>query len=137
MKARDLCSYTIKIATNKKIFIADYQEALTDKIIQAAIDIHTREQCSRENVGRLQIPQTSPEFSCDQVQRASQFDRSCMVGLSSFREARSILVGQGDRDSQSDPRMESIRRGEIQGLTTGRRLNSELPLALCESWQCE
>lgn len=41
MKAKDLCSYTIKIATNKKIFIADYQEALTDKIIQAAIDIHT------------------------------------------------------------------------------------------------
>ena len=41
VKAHELCCYTLQIATNKKIFTEQYQEALTDKIISTEIDIHT------------------------------------------------------------------------------------------------
>ena len=39
-KAYELATYTLKIAKNKKIFTEEYQEALTDKIISAALDIY-------------------------------------------------------------------------------------------------
>lgn len=41
IKALDLCTYTLQITKNKNVFVAEYQDALTDKIIQTAIDIHT------------------------------------------------------------------------------------------------
>lgn len=41
VKAHDLCCYTLQITANKNVFAAQYQEALTDRIITAAIDIHT------------------------------------------------------------------------------------------------
>lgn len=41
MKAHALCCYTLQITANKKVFTVEYQEALTDKIISTAINIHT------------------------------------------------------------------------------------------------
>lgn len=41
IKAHDLCCYTLQITKNKKVFSEEYQSALTDKIIQLALDIHT------------------------------------------------------------------------------------------------
>ena len=40
VKSRDLACYTLQITKNKKIFTEDYQEALTDKIITTALNIH-------------------------------------------------------------------------------------------------
>ena len=40
VKAYDLAVYTIRITANKKVFTTEYQEALTDKIITAALDIY-------------------------------------------------------------------------------------------------
>lgn len=39
MKSRELAVYTIQISANKKIFAEEYQQALTDKIVGAALDI--------------------------------------------------------------------------------------------------
>lgn len=39
-KAMDLALHTIKICNNKKIFTAEYQEALTNDIIRCAKDIY-------------------------------------------------------------------------------------------------
>ena len=41
VKAHDLCCYTIQITANKKVFTEEYQRALTDRIVSAAIEIHT------------------------------------------------------------------------------------------------
>lgn len=40
-EARELALYTIKICTNKNIFLPEYQSALTDDIIRKAKDIYT------------------------------------------------------------------------------------------------
>jgi hypothetical protein len=40
LKARDLCCYTLQITANKKIFVPDYQESVTNKIIEAAMNVH-------------------------------------------------------------------------------------------------
>ena len=40
LKAHDLCVYTLQITKNEKIFVKDYQDQLTDKIVQCAMDIH-------------------------------------------------------------------------------------------------
>ena len=37
VKAHELCVYTLRIASNKKIFTVEYQEALTDRIISTAL----------------------------------------------------------------------------------------------------
>lgn len=39
-KAMELALHTIKICNNKKIFVAEYQEALTNDIIKCAKDIY-------------------------------------------------------------------------------------------------
>lgn len=39
MKARDLCVYTLRITKNPKVFKPEFQNALTDKIIDAALDV--------------------------------------------------------------------------------------------------
>lgn len=41
VKALDLAAYTLQITKNKKIFVEEYQNALTDEIIATAIDIYT------------------------------------------------------------------------------------------------
>ena len=41
VKAHALCVYTLQITSNKKVFAAEYQTALTDKIIATALNIHT------------------------------------------------------------------------------------------------
>ena len=41
VKAHDLCCYTLQITANKKNFTPEFQESLTNRIIEAAIDIHT------------------------------------------------------------------------------------------------
>ena len=41
VKALELAKYTLKITANKKIFTLEYQTALTDKIISAALNIYT------------------------------------------------------------------------------------------------
>lgn len=41
VKAHDLCCYTLQITANKKNFTPEFQEALTNRIVEAAIDIHT------------------------------------------------------------------------------------------------
>lgn len=40
-KANELCCYTIKITSNKNVFSVEYQAALTDRIIETALNIHT------------------------------------------------------------------------------------------------
>lgn len=40
LKAHDLCCYTLQITSNQKNFPEKYQHSLTDKIIDAAIEIH-------------------------------------------------------------------------------------------------
>lgn len=40
-KARDLAVYTLQITKNKKVFVEEYQDAITNKIISTALDIHT------------------------------------------------------------------------------------------------
>lgn len=40
VKAHELCCYTLKITANKKVFTEEYQQALTDKIISTALNIH-------------------------------------------------------------------------------------------------
>ena len=39
VKAHDLCCYTLKITSNKKIFVTEYQTSLTDKINTIDLDI--------------------------------------------------------------------------------------------------
>ena len=39
-KAFELATYTLRITKNKKVFSEEYQECLTDKIIDAALDIY-------------------------------------------------------------------------------------------------
>ena len=39
MKARDLATYTIRICVNPKVFLPQYQNALTDKLIDTATEI--------------------------------------------------------------------------------------------------
>lgn len=39
VKARELCVYTLRITKNPKVFCPEFQNALTDKIIDAALDI--------------------------------------------------------------------------------------------------
>lgn len=41
VKAHDLCCYTLKITANKKIFNEEFQSALTDRINDTALSIHT------------------------------------------------------------------------------------------------
>lgn len=41
VQALDLCCYTLHIAKNKNVFTAEYQDSLTNKIIDTAIDIHS------------------------------------------------------------------------------------------------
>ena len=41
VKAHDLCRYTLQITANKKNFTQEFQESLTNRIVEAAIDIHT------------------------------------------------------------------------------------------------
>lgn len=41
VKAHDLCCYTLRITSNKKIFTTEFQEALTDKINSTVLNIHT------------------------------------------------------------------------------------------------
>ena len=41
VKAHALCCYTLQITANKKIFTEPYQDALTDRIVATAIQIHT------------------------------------------------------------------------------------------------
>ena len=41
VKARELCAYTIKITSNQKIFNPEYQQALTDRSVKAALEVHT------------------------------------------------------------------------------------------------
>ncbi len=41
VKAHSLCCYTLQITSNKKIFTVEYQESLTNKIVETALDIHT------------------------------------------------------------------------------------------------
>lgn len=41
VKAHDLCCYTLQITANKKNFMPEFQEPLTNRIVEAAIDIHT------------------------------------------------------------------------------------------------
>ena len=39
VKARELCVYTLRITVNPKIFKPEYQHALTDKIVETALEI--------------------------------------------------------------------------------------------------
>ena len=39
VKARELCVHTLRITKNPKVFKPEYQNALTDKIIDAALDV--------------------------------------------------------------------------------------------------
>lgn len=39
-KARELAVYTLQITKNKKVFAEEYQDAVTDKIIGSALEIH-------------------------------------------------------------------------------------------------
>ena len=41
IKSRELAVYTLQITKNKKIFGEEYQDAITDKIISTALNIHT------------------------------------------------------------------------------------------------
>ena len=41
VKAHGLCCYTLQITANKKIFTPDFQDSLTNRIVEAAINIHT------------------------------------------------------------------------------------------------
>ena len=40
VKAHDLCCYTLRITSNKKIFTVEYQDVLTDRINSIALSIH-------------------------------------------------------------------------------------------------
>lgn len=40
IKSRDLATYTLQITKNKKIFKEEYQDAITDKLISTALNIH-------------------------------------------------------------------------------------------------
>lgn len=41
VKAHDLCCYTLQITSNDKVFTPQFQRSLTDRIVAAAIGIHT------------------------------------------------------------------------------------------------
>ena len=41
MKAHELCCYTVQITVNKNVFTEEYRSAITDRIVDAAISIHT------------------------------------------------------------------------------------------------
>lgn len=42
VKAQELAAYTLKITKNKKVFLPEYQTALTDDIIRMAKDIYIK-----------------------------------------------------------------------------------------------
>lgn len=41
VKAHELCCYTLQITANEKVFTEKYREALTNRIVDTAIGIHT------------------------------------------------------------------------------------------------
>ena len=41
VKAHALCCYTLQITANKKVFLPEYQESLTNRIVDAALSVHT------------------------------------------------------------------------------------------------
>lgn len=40
MKAKELSAYTIKITANPKVFKPEYQRALTERIVETALEVH-------------------------------------------------------------------------------------------------
>lgn len=40
VKAKELSAYTIKITANPKVFKPEYQRALTDRIVETALEVH-------------------------------------------------------------------------------------------------
>lgn len=47
-KAYELAVYTLRITKNKKIFTVEFQEELTDRIIEAALDIYLLVGCAND-----------------------------------------------------------------------------------------
>ena len=85
VKAHALCSYTLQITSNKKIFTEQYQAALTDRIVSAALQIHTL--CWSANNVRVTNAEDLHERTRYQQQAAVQ----CNVLLSLIEIARKIF----------------------------------------------
>lgn len=66
--ARELAAYTIKICKNKKIFLPEYQSALTDDIIRTAKDIYI-DVWTANNI-RVQKDGTGKKWRLDLQRRA-------------------------------------------------------------------
>lgn len=85
VKAHMLCCYTLRITANKKIFSVEYQDALTNRIIDTAINIHTM--CW--NANNILVN------SADDLQRRAELQENaaiqCNLLLSLMEIAKSIF----------------------------------------------
>lgn len=84
MKARDLAAYTIRICTNQKVFLPQYQNALTNKLIDAATEIFIKCDAAnniliRSNFDKAEIESLANERKLLQEQACGYCNR--LLGL--------------------------------------------------------
>lgn len=85
VKAHGLCCYTLQITANSNVFLPKYQEALTNRIIETAINIHTL--CWSANNVLVNSTEDLAERNHFQEQAAIQ----CNVLLSLIEIAKKIF----------------------------------------------
>ncbi len=84
-KARQLCCYTIKITSNKKIFTEEYHEVLTKRIADCALNIHLL------SWGANNVLVNSAEDMRERLLMQEKAARECNNLLSLMEIARSVF----------------------------------------------
>ena len=84
VKAHDLCCYTIQITSNKKNFPEEFQRALTDRIVDTAISIHSKVWAANN------ILVNSPEDYAERKRLQEQAAIQCNVLLSLIEVAHRV-----------------------------------------------
>lgn len=75
IKAKELAVYTCKICTNKNVFPVQYQNALTDKIIDTAMDIFMM--CDTANNVRFRFDLKDDEYKLNMTKRQLYQVQAC------------------------------------------------------------
>lgn len=75
VKSHDLAVYTLQITKNKKIFTEDYQDAITDKIIATALNIHCLARSANDT------PMDSEEYFAERLKLQAKAVSQCNILL--------------------------------------------------------
>lgn len=90
-KARELAAYTLKITKNKKIFVPDYQDTVTDEINRLAIRIHM------DTYEANEVVVTTPQDYIDRRKLQQSAQRACSDLLAMIDLAKPIFHLSGRR----------------------------------------